>query len=87
MHKSSSVLDSYTLCIVKYYLNVSVLMSDMHVCTMSCLKTKTNPSCVCAPLANKPDSDKKKIQVIRFYFGTQSLPTTSSKRVQKWNIN
>ncbi len=45
-------------------------MSDMHVCTMSCLKTTTNPSCVCAPLANKPDSDLKKIQVIRFYFGT-----------------
>ncbi len=35
MHKcvhKSSVPDSYTLFIVKSYLNVSVLMSDMYVC-------------------------------------------------------
>ncbi len=66
MHKSvhkSSVPDSYTLLlfIVKSYLNVSVLMSDMyvcmHVCTKSFLKTTTNSLCVCAHVANKADSD------------------------------
>ncbi len=71
MHKSvhkSSVPDSYTLLfIVKSYLNVSVLMSDMyvcmyvckHVCTKSFLKTTTNSSCACAHLANKADSESK----------------------------
>ncbi len=49
MHKTVhkfSVPDSYTLCIIKSYLNVSVLMSEkyvyMHVCTKSFLKTTTN---------------------------------------------
>ncbi len=42
MHKSvhkSSVPDSYTLLlfIVKSYLNVSVLMSDMYVCMYICM--------------------------------------------------
>ncbi len=56
MHKSvhtSSVPDSYTLLllfIVKSYLNVSVLMSDMYVCmrvcTKSFLKTTTNSLCL-----------------------------------------
>ncbi len=52
MHKSvhkSSVPDSYTLLlfIVKSYLNVSVLMSDMYVCTKSFLKPQKIP-CVFA---------------------------------------
>ncbi len=52
MHKSvnkSSVPDPYTitlLFIVKSYLNVSVLISDMHVCMCVCtkrfLKSTTN---------------------------------------------
>ncbi len=60
---TSSVPDSYTLLlfIVKSYLNVSVLMSDMNVCVRVCtksfLKTTTNVLCVCAHLANKAHSD------------------------------
>ncbi len=49
MHKSSAP-DSYTLLfIVKSYLNVSVVMSDMHACTKSFLK-KTQIDCVFATL-------------------------------------
>ncbi len=65
MHKSvhnCSVPDSYTLLlfIVKSYLNVSVLMSDMYVCMYLCmyacmyqelLNKTTNSLCVCAHLA------------------------------------
>ncbi len=52
MHKSvhkSSVPDSYTLLlfIVKSYLNVSVLMSDMYVCMYQELLKNHNKFLVC----------------------------------------